>query len=145
MTQVDFYILAHPQQRPLFACRLAEKIYHLGKRVYLHTVDEQQAQKIDDFLWIFQSGSFVPHECYQENRLAQSPVVIGYHPQPNVDADVLINISDELPMCYSSFARVAEIIDGEEAIKLKARDRYRLYRERGCIMLSHSIDATSTV
>ena len=71
--------------------------------------------------------------------------MIGYHAQPNADADVLINISDELPIFYARFARVAEIVDGEDAVKLKARDRFRLYREQGCTMLSHSIDATSPV
>lgn len=143
--QVDFYILAQAQQRALFACRLAEKIYRLGKRVYIHTADEQHSHMLDDLLWTFQSGSFVPHERYQEREAAQSPVVIGHHAQPNGDADVLINISDELPIFYIRFARVAEIVDGEDTVKLKARDRFRLYREQGCTMLSHSIDATSSV
>ena len=145
MTQVDFYILAQMQQRALFACRLAEKIYRLGKRVYIHTADERHSQMLDDLLWTFQSGSFVPHECYQDHSAAQSPVLIGHHAQPLADADVLINISDELPMFYSRFARVAEIVDGEEAVKLKGRDRFRVYREQGCTMLSHPIDATSSV
>ena len=145
MIQVDFYILAQEQQRTLFACRLAEKIYRLGKRVYIHTSNEQHTRILDDLLWIFQSGSFVPHECYQDRTTPQSPVVIGHHAQPVADVDVLINLSDEMPMFYSRFARVAEIVDGEEAVKIKGRDRFRLYREQGCTMLSHSIDATSSV
>lgn len=145
MTQVDFYILAQAQQRALFACRLAEKIYYLGKRVYIHVANEQQVRKLDDLLWTFQSGSFVPHECYQESHSAQSPVVIGSDTQPALDADVLINISDELPIFYAKFARVAEIVDDEDAVKLKARDRYRIYRECGCTMVSHPIDAASPV
>ncbi|MBI3774300.1 MAG: DNA polymerase III subunit chi, partial [Gammaproteobacteria bacterium] len=64
--------------------------------------------------------------------------------RPDVNADVLINISDELPMFYSNLARVAEIIDGEEAVKLKGRDRFRRYRECGCTMLSHPIDILSS-
>ena len=144
MTQVDFYVLAQTQQRALFACRLAEKIYQLGKRVYIHTTDEQHSRALDDLLWTFQSGSFVPHERYQDGHAAHSPVLIGHQAQPKADADVLINISDELPMFYSGFARVAEIVDSEEAVKLKGRERFRLYRERGCTMLSHQIDTTSS-
>lgn len=143
-TQVDFYILAQPGQRALFACRLAEKIYHLGKRVYIHTADEHHGQKLDNLLWTFQTGSFVPHEYYQAGKTAQSPVVIGHQEQPNVNADVLINISDEMPMFYTDMARVAEIIDGEEVVKLKGRDRFRRYRECGCTMLSHPIDTPSS-
>ena len=145
MTQVDFYILVQAQQRGLFACRLAEKIYRLGKRVYIHTANEQHSRMLDDLLWTFQSGSFVPHECYQDQAASQSPVVIGHHAQPVADADVLINMSDEFPMFYSCFARVAEVVDGEEVVKIKGRDRFRLYREQGCTMLTHSIDATSSV
>lgn len=145
MSQVDFYILAQPRQSALFTCRLAEKIYRLGKRVYIHTMNEQHNRTIDDLLWTFQSGSFVPHESYQEREPARSPVVIGHNTQPQTDADVLINISDEMPIFYSRFARVAEIVDGEDTVKLKARDRFRRYREQGCTMLSHSIDATSSV
>jgi len=145
VTQVDFYILAQAQQRALFACRLAEKIYHLGKRVYIHTADEPHSRTLDDLLWTFQSGSFVPHEYYHAGKIAHSPVVIGHHTQPEANADVLINISDELPIFYSRFARVAEIVDGEETVKLKGRDRFRRYREQGCTMLSHPIDPTSSV
>ncbi len=141
--QVDFYILAQPGQRALFACRLAEKIYHLGKRVYIHTPGEHHSQQLDKLLWTFQSGSFVPHECYRDGDAVHSPVVIGHHEQPKLHVDVLINISDEMPMFYSSLARVAEIIDGEDAVKLKGRERFRVYREHGCTMLSHPIDTTS--
>ena len=144
MTQVDFYILAQAQQRALFACRLAEKIYRLGKRVYIHTADEQHSRTLDDLLWTFQSGSFVPHERYQDGNDVHSPVIIGHPAQPAADADVLINISDELPIFYARFARVAEIVDGEDAVKLKGRDRFRIYREQGCTMLTHTIDAVSS-
>jgi len=144
MTQVDFYILAQVQQRALFACRLAEKIYRLGKRVYIHTADERHSRTLDDLLWTFQSGSFVPHELYQTDHAAQSPVIIGHHAAPTATADVLINISDDMPIFYARFARVAEVVDGEEAVKLKGRERFRHYREQGCTMLSHPIDAAST-
>ncbi len=145
LTQVDFYILAQAQQRALFTCRLAEKIYRLGKRIYIHTANEQYSQTLDELLWTFQSGSFVPHERYRDDSPAQSPVVIGHHAQAHADADVLINISDELPIFYTRFARVTEIVDGEEAVKLKARDRFRRYRESGCTMQTHQIDTTSSV
>ena len=39
MTRIDFYIVQHsePSSRERFACRLAEKAYRLGHRIYIHT------------------------------------------------------------------------------------------------------------
>ena len=140
MTQVDFYILSQPQQRALFACRLAEKIYRLGHRVYIHTANAEQAQALDELLWTFSSGSFVPHECAEDNVATQSPVVIGFRDTSTVTADVLINTTDEFPASYKNFARVAEVVDGADAAKAKGRDRFRMYRERGEQLESHPID-----
>lgn len=139
MTQVDFYILSQPQQRALFTCRLAEKIYRLGRRVYIHTANAEQAQALDELMWTFSSGSFVPHECVADESLAQSPVVIGYreHAPP---ADVFINTTDELPAHYKNYTRVAEVVDGADAAKSKARDRFKIYRERGEQLETHQID-----
>lgn len=141
MTQVDFYILSQPEQRALFTCRLAEKIYRLGHRAYIHTADAEQARALDELMWTFSSGSFVPHECVADDAdaVAQSPVVIGYrdHAPP---ADVLINTTDEMPTHYKNYARVAEVVDGADTAKSKGRERFRIYRERGEQLETHSID-----
>lgn len=150
--QIDFYILSTPQQRSLFTCRLAEKIYRLGQRAYIHTADAQQASGIDTLLWTFQSGSFVPHDYCADSALAAletsassaySPIVIGHSAAPPCNADVLINATDELAGFYSQFPRVAEIVDGAEQAKLKARDRFRFYRDGGHSVATHMIDNIS--
>lgn len=140
MTQVDFYILQQPQQRALFTCRLAEKIYRLGSSVYIQTADAEQAQALDELMWTFSSGSFIPHECAASDTPAQSPIVIGFRDDPQMTADVLINTSDELPAAYKNFARVAEVVDGTDTAKAKGRDRFRLYRERGEQLETHPIN-----
>ena len=57
MTQVDFYVLKDDSalNRVQFACRLADKAYRLGHRVYIHTESAQQTRQLDDLLWTFQS------------------------------------------------------------------------------------------
>ena len=62
MTKVDFYLLgAGHNSHALFACRLAEKVWRLGHRVYLLAADPPAANELDDLLWTFSQGSFVPH------------------------------------------------------------------------------------
>ena len=63
LTKVDFYILpsAEPSARLDFACKLTEKAWRLGHRVYLHCSDAAQRQDLNERLWRFKGESFVPH------------------------------------------------------------------------------------
>jgi len=63
MTQVDFYILSDETgtARALLACRLTEKAWKQGHRVYINTASPQQLADLDDLLWTFRAGSFIPH------------------------------------------------------------------------------------
>ena len=49
LTKVDFYILpsAEPSARLDFACKLTEKAWRLGHRVYLHCTDSAQRLDLD--------------------------------------------------------------------------------------------------
>ena len=49
MTQVDFYILpsADPSARLDFACKLTEKAWRMGHRIYLHCSDAAQRDDLD--------------------------------------------------------------------------------------------------
>jgi len=66
MPDVSFYILASEsqQERHLFACKLIEKIYRSGQSCYVLTDNAEQSQQIDDLLWTFRAGSFIPHQIY---------------------------------------------------------------------------------
>ena len=56
MTRVDFYVLpvSEPHGRLSFACRLAEKAWLGGHKVYLHGEDDAAARSLDELLWSFQ-------------------------------------------------------------------------------------------
>jgi DNA polymerase III subunit chi len=140
MTNVDFYILANGS-RERTACKLSEKAYGLGNRVYIHTQSTQQAQKVDELLWTFRDGSFVPHEQYQTNSACNSPIQIGCHESPDTDCDVLINLADEVPLFFSRFLRVAELVGTEVDAKTQGRDRFRFYRDRGYPLQTHELGA----
>jgi DNA polymerase III subunit chi len=139
MTKVDFYILAKSSSEQL-TCRLAEKAYGLGKTVYIHTETPQQAQHIDELLWTFREGSFVPHEQYQAGSACESPIQIGSHKSPETDAEVLINLAAEVPLFFSRFLRVAELIGPQETAKKQGRERFRFYRDRGYSLDTHKIN-----
>jgi len=140
MTNVDFYILANGS-RERIACKLSEKAYGMGNRVYIHTRSAEQAQQLDELLWTFREGSFVPHEQYQANTICESPIQIGCHESPDTDCDVLINLSDEVPLFFSRFLRVAELVGTKDTDKTQGRERFRFYRDRGYSLKTHELAA----
>lgn len=142
MARADFYLLpvAEPHGRLSFACRLAEKAWLTGHRVYLNGGDEAQARALDELLWSFRPSSFVAHElCLDASAAPSSPVVIGTGRHPEGHDDVLINLADEVPSFAASFARVAEIVLNEPEALAASRRRWSHYRERGFTLEHHDM------
>ncbi len=139
MTQVDFYILDEkaPRSRALFACRLTEKAFGLGHRVYLHAGSEGAARELDDLMWTFRDGSFLPHALTSDGE--DAPVHIGHGVEPGEGFHLLINLAAEVPAFFSRFERVAEVVDGDETQKAKGRERFRFYKDRGYPLETHKL------
>lgn len=141
MARVDFYLLAAAGEasRQLFACRLAEKAYRLKLTVHIQAADSEHARQLDDLLWTFRDGSFVPHELVRgEVPAGTAPVTIGSSDQ-DAAADLLINLTDELPAGLNSFPRVAEIVTSDEHCRQSSRKRYADYRSRGHNLQTHEL------
>lgn len=139
--RVDFYLLAEPQAaaRLRFACRLAEKAWHLDNRVHLLAGSAAEAASLDELLWTFRQGSFVPHELVAAGGAASAPVTIGHGTAPPPPGDLLINLAASVPAFEDGFARVAEIVDGSDEGRRLGRERYREYRQRGREAVTHDI------
>jgi DNA polymerase-3 subunit chi len=142
MTRVDFYLSRDdkPDSQMRLACRLAEKAWKLGHSIYIHLADANDGKALDDLMWTFRDGSFVPHGHINDTASATDPVLIGWQAEPPDDRhDVLINLSGEVPAFFSRFQRVAEIVSGAETAKTRARERYRFYRDRGYDLTTHDL------
>jgi DNA polymerase-3 subunit chi len=139
MTKVDFYILpsADPAARLEFACKLTEKAWRLGHRVYLHCADAAQREALDARLWSFKGESFVPHGAAEEDR--QAPVALGLGDDPGEHCDLLVNLDLKVPAFFQRFARVAELVIEEPAIRQAARENFRFYREAGYPLQDHRL------
>jgi len=142
VTRVDFYVLrsANASETQRTACRIAEKAYRLGQKVYLHTGSQQSAESVDQLLWVFRDGSFVPHDLADSTSAGSTAVVIGHDREPDpAHRDLLINLADEVPLFFSRFERVAEIVGGDEQQRIIARERFRFYRDRGYSLNTHEL------
>ncbi len=144
MTQVDFYIIDAPQGDASlqFACRLAEKAWRQGHRVHIHTGEASLSQRLDDLLWTFRELSFVPHQVAPATD--DTPIHIGHDEQAVLHHDVLINLGGEVPLFFSGFERVAELVGPDEAARQQGRARFTFYRDRGYPLHTHNIAPGST-
>lgn len=148
--RVDFYVLASqdPAARLRFACRLVEKAWLKRHRVRVQLDPGGDFAAFDDMLWTFGDRSFVPHQRAggDEPALASAPppVVLAEDDVADAgDGDLLVNLSRAVPERFGSFARIAEVVDAEDARRRLGRDRFRYYRERGIEPQTHEMrDAT---
>lgn len=140
MPRVDFYVLAgsDPHERLLFACRLAEKAFGRGHRLFVRAADAAQAAALDELLWTFRKGSFVPHRLHCAAG-PTAPVLIGTGAAPAEHREVLINLAPTLPEAFEHCARIAEPIDQSPAVLGASRERFRAYREHGCALETHRL------
>ena len=141
MTRVDFYILqdTRPDVRHRFTCKLAEKAYKQGRQVYINTASDQQMKQLDDLLWTFRDGSFIPHDCYSPGEHTAQAVLLGHDVEPEGPSDVLINLAGDIPAFFSHFNRVAELVSGDDTERESARTRYRFYKDRGYTLNTHKL------
>ncbi len=143
MTRVDFYVSPNQaaEANLQLACRIAEKAYSKNNRIYVHVQDTQQAKRLDELMWVFRDGSFVPHCQNTDNLTAQAAVIIGYDEMPEIAPDVLINLAEEVPNFFTRFERVAEIVSGPESARNIARSHFKFYRERGYPLETHELNS----
>ncbi|WP_350013050.1 DNA polymerase III subunit chi [Pseudomonas asiatica] len=140
MSKVDFYILPTDSlsARLDFACKLCEKAWRLGHRVYLNCQDAEQRSELDQRLWRFKGEAFVPHDLAEVH--ADASVALGLAADSAGDHhDLLINLGAGVPAFVGQFERVAEIVVEEPGIRQSARERFRFYREQGYALQDHRL------
>ncbi len=149
MTKVSFYVLqtepATSNGRLGLACRIAEKALRAGaaegQSTYIHCPDEATLDTLDNLLWTFRQGSFVAHERLQDVKdwNDAAPVIIGGSEPPDELNAVMINLAQDVPLFFSRFERVAEVVD--EAGREAGRLRYQFYKDRGYPLETHKIES----
>jgi DNA polymerase-3 subunit chi len=142
MARIDFYVMAGSGEsvRQRFACRLAEKAYRLKNTVHIEVADPGAVRIMDEMLWTFRDGSFVPHDVLQPGDSdALAPVTIGTHSVDQPNPDLVINLTGEIPEGKASFARIAEIVTSDDNCKVSSRQKFAAYREEGHSLETHKI------
>jgi DNA polymerase-3 subunit chi len=146
MPDISFYLLSSEatQERYLFACKLVEKAYRSGCFCYVLTDSAEQSRIIDDLLWTFRAGSFIPHQLYTGVMPDRGNIIlIGTLPAPSPTPEnqhkTIVNLSAHCPENLAQTDRVLEILDNSETTKAAGRNRYRQYQQAGMAVMTHKM------
>ena len=137
--QVDFYVLADPALSPgRLACRLCMMAWEQGHRISVLAGDAEGANALDELMWDFPPGRFLPHALGTAD--ADAPVSIVPDPeQLDHGREVVINLGGEAVPDPERFRRLLEIVPADAQQKQASREKFRQYRDLGLNPDSHPI------
>ena len=141
MTEIAFHF--NVPERTDYVCRLVRKAVRLGARVVI-TGPERALSALDRALWVFDELAFLPHAMLRPGqpvpeRLRPTPVWLAADAAQPGHHDVLVNLGEEPPTGFESFAKVVEIVSTVEADRDAARLRWRHYAGRGYSITRHEV------
>jgi DNA polymerase III subunit chi len=140
--RVDFYVSAEAGEpaRLRLACRVAEKAYLAKQKVVVLCDDLEVLRRLDDLLWTFGDGSFVPHDMVAgAGAPCEAPVALTTGAMPADHCDVLVNLGSGVPPAFERFARVAEFLDARPEVRAAGRDRFKSYRGKSIEPQTHNV------
>ncbi|MEO0501435.1 MAG: DNA polymerase III subunit chi [Pseudomonadota bacterium] len=119
--QVGFYHCT--RNAPLAVVpRLAAKAVAAGHRILVHA--GPAADDVDEALWAFDPGSFLPHGRAGGDDDANQPILIADGFDGANAADLAIAMAGRLPGADAGFARVLYLFDGGDDDAVAAARRH---------------------
>jgi DNA polymerase-3 subunit chi len=138
--QVDFYLLGQsaPEASKL-ACRLALMAWERKQDIFIATASESSAKQLDELMWQYPQGRFLPHAVAGDVDAVKAPVNIG--PLSDLKpTDVVINLCQEAVPDPERFSRVLEIVPFANDERDASRLKFRNYRNLGLTPRTHEIN-----
>jgi DNA polymerase-3 subunit chi len=139
MTRVDYYFNAVDKFE--VARKLVSKAFVAGRSVLVAIDEVSMAEQFDAYLWQSSPLTFLPHVLCSHPAAADTPILIGADPIPLARHEILINLSANLPECFSKFDRLLDIVSLDVADKTAGRNRFRLLKESGFNIDIHDLNA----
>jgi DNA polymerase-3 subunit chi len=143
MTEISFYFSA--PSRTGYACRLVRQAQRQGIALAV-TGPLAALDEFDRELWTFAGPEFVPHSRIERQgdvpaSLHAGTVWLGENALDAPLHDALVNLGDDPPRGFETFARVFEIVSNDEGDRQAARARWKTYAHRGYPIKRHEVAA----
>ena len=109
------------------------------QRVFIITPSEAYSEQLDELMWQYPKGRFVPHARVEDRDAAKALINIGGLSGLN-PADVVINLCPEAIPQPERFSRILEIVPYADDEKKASRVKFRIYRNLGLDPQTHEIN-----
>ena len=138
--QVDFYLLGETSaQAGKLACRLALMAWERKQNIFIVTDSTASSQQLNELMWQFPEGRFLPHALSGDSDSGKAPIRIGMLSGLN-PVDVVINLCPEAVPQPERFSRVLEIVPFADEERQASRLKYKTYRNLGITPQTHEIN-----
>ena len=141
--QVDFH--TGLGDKLAYACRLLRKAHRSRARVVV-TGDAAQLARLDQLLWTFEPGEFIPHARLRAGervsaRLAPTPLWLAEQPADAGACEVLVNLGPAGLGDGPLPARTIELVARSADEVAAGRQRWRAHVAAGRAPVNHPQDA----
>ncbi|HYD17875.1 MAG TPA: DNA polymerase III subunit chi [Patescibacteria group bacterium] len=131
MTDVRFYHLQSKrleQALPEIVAKALERKY----RVVIKAGSRERVEALDNALWTYDPGSFLPHGYVKDGFEAEQPVWLTDEEHNPNSATVLILTDGASSAKVADYTLCCEIFDGnDEQAVAEARGRWKSYKDAG--------------
>jgi len=135
MAKVSFYLFEKSPERQVDStCRLCRKILREPQRIWLYSADPALQQVLDERLWSFDAGSFIPHGID-----APTAQVCISAQLPTENDWIVFNFNEQALEQFAKFSHIIEIIENHETAKQLGREKYKQYRRLGIEPQTHKL------
>jgi DNA polymerase-3 subunit chi len=131
LTEVGFYhLLTTSIERAL--PRLLERAWSQGYRIVVRAASSERVEHLNAALWRFEEASFLPHGSARDGNPEMQPIWLTHRDENPNNASMIVLVDNLEPEDLQSFARCADLFDGNDASAVEAaRGRWRRLRETG--------------
>ena len=138
--QVDFYLLGESSPGAAkLACRLTLMALERKQKIFIVTTSDASSKQLDELMWQYPEGRFIPHAIAGEQESSKAPVNIGTLSGLS-PADVVINLCLEAIPQPERFSRLLEIVPYADDEKEASRAKFRIYRNLNLNPQTHEIN-----
>ncbi len=138
--QVDFYLLGDTSTGAgNLACRLALMAWERKQSIFIINPSGSACDSLDNMMWQFPEGRFLPHARANDPQAGKSPVCLGTVADLK-PADVVINLCPEAVPQPERFSRILEIVPFAEHERQASRVKYKTYLNLGIKPQTHEIN-----
>lgn len=134
MAEIGFYhLLSTPLERAL--PKLIERARAEGHPIVVRAGSAERVTQLDALLWTYEEASFLPHGSARDGNAAIQPIWLSDRDENPNQATMLVLVDGVEAANLSSFARCADMFDGNDDSAVEAaRERWRRAREAGHVL-----------